>query len=78
MYGQPLLFFNRDVCTGIRDDRHRSNLVHQAVLTFHIIGFLLVEFTEFFAGKVGLTRTIHVDMYTYALVTAGHDQRTAV
>ena len=74
VYGQSLLFFKRDIRSGIRHDGHLSGLVHQAVLTLHIICFLLVKFAEFFTGQVGLTRIVDMDMHPHPFVATGHHQ----
>ena len=74
VYGQPFLFFKRYIRSGIRHDGHLSGLVHQTVLALHIIGFLLVQFAEFFTGQVGFTRIVDMDMHPHTFAAPGHHQ----
>ena len=78
MYAQSLLFFKWDIRPRIRHDGDLSRLVHQAVLTFHVIGLLLMKLTELLTGQVHLTRIVDMDVHPHASVATCYDQGTAI
>ena len=52
--------------------------VQQAMLSFHIIGFLLPDLPKLLAGQEDLRRVIDMDMHTDPLLTAGNHQGTGI
>ena len=75
---QPLYLTFRQIGPRIRDDGDMPGLVHQPMLTAHVIGLLLGNLTEFLTGQEQLSRIIDMYMNANAVLSARDHQRTAV
>ena len=74
MNTQALYFILRNIGAGIGHDGHFSGMVQQAVLTLHIIRFLLLDPAKLLASEENFRRIVDVDMNAHTLLAPGNNQ----